>query len=116
MPRYDEETDSAFCFTCLTIVCQMKLLSANASKMDGAFVPIGFNNWKNATVSFRKHECSGCHRAAIELVVTIPAQVKVIGESLSKRHSEEKAEKQPVLLKILGNIHFFTQRQYYLIS
>ena len=61
--------------------------------MDGAFVSTGFNNWKDATVSFRKHESSECHRAATELAVTLPAQTKDIGESLSKRHSEEKSGK-----------------------
>lgn len=108
--HYDEGTDSAFCFTCSTAVRQKKILSTNSSKMDGAFVSTGFSNWKDATVSFRKHESSECHRAATELTITLPSQVKDIGESLSKMHSEEKADNRALLLKILGNIRFLARQ------
>ena len=76
--------------------------------MDGVFVSTGFNNWKEATVSFWKHKFSECHHAATELVVTLPAQTEDIGESLSNKQSEEKAEKQAVLLKLFGNVRFLT--------
>ena len=66
-------------------------MSLTASKADGAFVSCGYTNWKDATVSFRKHELTECHRAAIEAVATLPNQVDDNGESLSKQLSEDKA-------------------------
>ena len=39
----------------------------------------GYSNWKDATVSFNKHEGSNCHREAVEVIVTLPATTVHIG-------------------------------------
>ena len=78
--------------------------------MDGAFISNGFVNWKDATVSFRKHELSECHCAATEAMISLPGHVVDIGESLSKQHSEEKADNRALLLKIIGNIRFLARQ------
>ena len=58
--HYMEVTDSVLCYTCATAGQQNKFTQSAASKLDGAFVTTGFVNWKDATVSFRKHESSEC--------------------------------------------------------
>ena len=40
----------SFCFKGTTAVRQKRLLSANAGKMDGAFISTGFSDWKEATL------------------------------------------------------------------
>ena len=85
-------------------------MSLSASNVDGAFLSSGYTNWKDATVSFRKHESTECHRAATEAVVTLPSQVGDIGESLSKQLSEDKADNRALLLKILGNACFLARQ------
>jgi len=40
----------------------------------------GFCNWKDGTLSFRKHEQSTCHKEAIEVMVTLPTTARDIGE------------------------------------
>ncbi|KAH3738726.1 hypothetical protein DPMN_045367 [Dreissena polymorpha] len=60
------------------------------SKAEGAFISTGFSNWKDATVKFRKHQDSDCHKEAVERHVTLPKQTHDIGETLSAAHSEER--------------------------
>ena len=40
---------------------------------------------------FCQHEASGCHKAAVEAVVTIPVTTKDAGEMLSSTHAKERA-------------------------
>ena len=108
--HYVTETDSLLCYTCATAVQQRKLSSSTTCRMDEAFVSRGFSNWKNPTVSFKKHECSDCHLNATEVMIKFPAQVGDIGEQLSTRYKEEKAENRDILLKILGNTRFLARQ------
>ena len=108
--HYVTETDSVLCYTCATAVQQSKLSSSATCRMDEAFVSRGFSNWKNPTISFKKHECSDCHRNATEVMIKFPAQVGDIGEQLSTRYKEEKAENRDKLLKILGNTRFLARQ------
>ena len=66
---------------------QKKLI---APKADGAFINNGFQNWKNATVAFRNHECSGTHKDAVHQMVTIPSTNQDIGVCLSSDGRREK--------------------------
>ena len=50
----------------------------------------GYTNWKNATAMFKKHEVSGCHREAIDVVITLSHTTRNIGEQLSLQHAKEK--------------------------
>ena len=38
--------------------------------LEPAFITQGFNNWKDATVLFRKHEECGCHKDITQVVIT----------------------------------------------
>ena len=57
-------------------------------------------------MSFKKHEQSSCHREAVEVMVTLPATTRDIGETLSQQHAKEKEGNRKILLKILFNIRF----------
>ena len=67
-------------------------------------------NWKNATALFQKHEQSACHREAVDVVLTLPATTKDIGEQLSQQHAKEKESNQKMLLKILSSIKYLARQ------
>lgn len=50
---------------------------ANMCK-EKAFISDGFKNWKKATLKFREHDNSDCHREAVERVKSLP--------QITKRH------------------------------
>ena len=53
----------------------------------------GFSNWKDAKVSFAKHEQTKCHKEAVYTVVTVPSSYEDCAEMLSSQHAKEKADK-----------------------
>ena len=44
----------------------------------------GFSNWKDAIMSFKKHELSDCHRESVEMIISLPKTTKNICEQLSQ--------------------------------
>ena len=62
--HYDETNDLAFCHVCLVAYKDGKLKS---NTIDKAFMDNGYSNWKDASVSFRKHESSNCHRDSVQI-------------------------------------------------
>ena len=52
------------------------------------------------------HEQCATHNRAVEVVLTLPATTKDIGELLSSAHASEKATNRWCLLKILSNLRF----------
>ena len=60
---------------------------------DEAFTSRGFSNWKDAKVSFTKHEQTKCHKEAVYTVVTVPSSYEDCAEMLSSQHAKEKADK-----------------------
>ena len=50
----------------------------------------GFFNWKDAIVAFRQHEKSACHKEAVEMLLTLPANMQNIGEMLSSTLAKEQ--------------------------
>ena len=105
----EEENDIVFCHTCVLALKQQKM-RLTAGNIDGAFASRGFSNWKDATISFRKHDCSNCHKEAIEKMITLPAATRDVGEMLSSQHSAEKAQNRTCLLKILSNLRFLARQ------
>ena len=101
--HYDEESDTAFCHTCIKAFKEKKLFS---NSCDPSFIRKGFHNWKDATLKFRAHESSNTHKEAILKVVTLPKTTRNVGEALSSSLRHEKLERRKVLLKILSNIRF----------
>ena len=70
----------------------------------------GFCNWKNATTLFQKHQQSACHHAAVEVVITLPATTKDVGELLVQQHAKEKECNRKMLLKILASIRYLARQ------
>lgn len=101
--HYDEANDLAFCHVCMIAHRDGKLNSAN---LDKAFILNGFYNWKDASVSFKKHDSSKCHRDSVDKVITLPKSTKDIGETLSSKHAEEKSDNRDCLRKILSSLRF----------
>lgn len=63
----------------------------------------GFSNWKDGTISFKKHERSACHCEAVDVVVTIPSTTQDVGMQLSARQKEKKRQ---ALYQIIISIKF----------
>lgn len=80
--------------------------------MPGVFVQVskGFCNWKNATAQFQKHLQSSCHREAVEVVITLPATTKDIGEQLVQQHAKDKERNRKMLLKIMSSIRYLARQ------
>lgn len=70
----------------------------------------GFNYWKNATISFRQHERSICHKTAIESLYTLPATCSNVGEMLCKNLAIEKANNRHCLKKIVTSLKFLARQ------
>ena len=92
---------------CVQVLKQQKMTAGNS---DAAFVSKGFSNWKDATMSFLKHESSRCHKQAVEKMITLPATTRDIGEMLSSIHSSEKEANHKCLLNILSNLRFLARQ------
>ena len=65
---YSEVNDNVTCFICKK---QLQKLDQEKNKED-AFLRTGFRNWKKALTSFRDHQQSKCHLAALIFEVTVP--------------------------------------------
>lgn len=70
----------------------------------------GFSNWKDATVAFRQHEESACHKEAVEKMLTLPATTPNVGEMLSSTLAKEKAANRHCLLKVLSSLRFLARQ------
>ena len=85
-------------------------LSGSARK-DAAFLTKGFTNWKDATMSFTRHEVSDCHKETFEAMITLPKTTSDVAEMLSKSHSAEKKDSRQLFMKILLNIAFLARQR-----
>ena len=70
----------------------------------------GFNNWKNATSLFQKHQQSDCHKEAVDVVITLPATTKDVGELLVKQLSNGSEYNRTMLLKIVSSIRYLARQ------
>lgn len=59
---------------------------------------------------FKKHEISGCHCEAVDVVITLPRTTRDIGEQLSLQHAKEKESNREVFLKILRSIRYLARQ------
>lgn len=78
--------------------------------IDPSFISRGFSNWKDATVKLKAHECSNCHKEAVQKILTLPKTTQDVGETLSSIHKQEKQQRRQVLLKILSNVRFLARQ------
>lgn len=76
-------------------------------KADTAFSSKGFNNWKNALVSFDRHQCSKSHHHA----VTVNAQeARPIDAQLSSVWAKKQKEARHCLEKIVGSVQYLARQ------
>ena len=76
------------------------------STADTAFITRDYQNWKDATISFRNHESSACHKQAVTVMITIPATHGYIGECLSSILAVEKRVNRECFMKLISSIRF----------
>ena len=105
--HWDQASESAYCHICISAFKQRKLRSASA---DQAFISKGFQNWKNATSSFREHEQSSCHKEAVEMVITLPATHKDISECISSAAGEQRKENRSCFMKDMSSLKFLARQ------
>ena len=105
--HYEEDMYKAFCYNCIQAYKEDKL---RASNLELAFISKGFNNWKDASVKFKEHESSNCHKDSMIVTVDLPSSVKDIAETLQRELTKQKSENRQMLLKILSNIRFLARQ------
>ncbi|KAI6654469.1 hypothetical protein LOD99_865 [Oopsacas minuta] len=77
-----------------------------AKKADTSFTQKGFSYWKGATIAFKEHASSDCHKEAVEVSIIIPRSCSDVGEMLSSSHSHQKKDNRECLLKIISKLKF----------
>ena len=80
------------------------------SRGDLAFTVKGFSNWKDGTIGIKKHEGSGSHKEALQVMIVIPSTCHDVGDVLVKQHKQEKKDNRQCLLKILSNVQFLARQ------
>ena len=70
-----------------------------------AFLSTRFRNWKKALDSFKEHQKSKCHIAALTFEITIP-QCGNIQEMTSEKIKSNLQENRKCLMKIIETIQF----------
>ena len=106
--HYEEDTlIKPFCYNCIQAYKEDKLRTTN---LELAFISKGFNNWKDASVKFKKHELSNCHKDFVVVTVALPSSVKDINETLQSELTKQKMENRQMLLKIVSNICFLARQ------
>ena len=88
--HYVEDSDAAFCFTCVKAYSENKLFSV--SSLQSTYISNGHTNWKDATTKFAAHEGSNCHKEAVLKMITLPATTHDIAESLSAQVAVERLD------------------------
>ena len=63
--HYDEISDSAFCYICISQNNKGNLTSARNKEQ--SFISTGYSNWKKALERFKEHQTSECHKVALTL-------------------------------------------------
>ena len=79
-------------------------------RADPSFVKRGFSYWKDATIAFKKHESSDCHKEAVHVSFVLPQAYPDIGEMLSSEHAQQKKQNRYCLLKIVSNFKFLARQ------
>ena len=104
---YDVEKDVVFCHLC---VKSMQAKKMTAKRADPSFTQRGFAYWKDATIAFKKHASSDCHKEAVEVSIVLPRSCPDVGEMLSSQHSQQKKVNRECLLKIIANLKFLARQ------
>ena len=97
---------------CFVSVCVSALKSKKMGKSRGdlAFTVKGFSNWKDGTIGINKHEVSGSHNGALQVMVVTPSTCRDVRDMLVKQHKQEKKNNRQCLLKIISNVQFLARQ------
>ena len=68
-----------FCSVCVSALKSKKMVKSTG---DLAFTVKGFSNWKDGTIGIKKHEVSGSHKGALQVMVVIPSTCRDVGDML----------------------------------
>ena len=103
--------DKAFCYNCIQAFCYnciqaYKEDKLRASNLELAFISKGFNNWKDASVKFKEHESSNCHKDSMIVTVDLPSSVKDIAETLQRELTKQKSENRQRLPTMVTRQYF----------
>ena len=101
---YDVAKDAVFCFPCKKAY-QKKLLLLK--HINHAFVSRGFNDWKEGTRAFQKHEKSQLHIESVDKVFNVKGD---IGEVLSVQHQMEKEANQRCLRYVVLCLRYLARQ------
>ena len=104
---YDVQNDVVFCHLCMKSLQGKKM---TAKRADPSFVKRGFSYWKDATIAFKKHESSDCHKEALHVSIVLPEACPDVGEMLSSQHAQQKKQNRDCLLKIVSNLKFLARQ------
>jgi hypothetical protein len=107
--HYSTGDDAVFCHVCV-VALKSKKMDWSLRKGEPAFVSKGLCNWRDATVLFKNHESSLCHKEAMQLVVTLPATCPDVGEMLSREMADQTRDNRECLLKVLSNLWFLARQ------
>ena len=91
------QNDVVFCHLCIKSLQGKK-------RAYPSFVKRGFSYWKDATIAFKKHESSDCHKEAVHVSIVLPEACPDVGEMLSSQHAQQKKQNRDCLLKIVSNL------------
>ena len=104
---YCESKDVLFCYVCVSALKSKKM---DKSRGDLAFIVKGFYNFKDGTIGIKKHEVSGSHKGAFQVMVVTPSTCRDVGDNLVKQHKQEKKDNRLCLLKIISNVKFLARQ------
>ena len=105
--HWDTATKKVFCHIC---VRAWKLKMISTRNVEPAFISTGFQNWKEAKRVMAKHAESGCHKEAVERLISIPQSSGDVGEALDSQLAVERRNSRECLLHILRCIKFLARQ------
>ena len=86
-------------------VCKKHSKKLKVEKTKDAFLSTGFSNWRKALDSFKDHEKSKFHVAALSLELVVP-KCGNVREMTNENLKIKMAENRKCLLKIIETIQF----------
>ena len=75
----------------VTFICKKPLQKLDQEKnKEDAFLRTGFRNWKKVLTSFRDHQQSKCHLAALTFEITVPQCVNLSAVAFAESKDKRK--------------------------
>ena len=118
--HYDEQTDKAFCFTCVKAL-QHNAVATLPNNAD-SFIKNGYSNWKKALginqsntkqkqTGFPAHASSHMHKEAVMryVIAPLPATGDVI-DMMSTSYVAERQHNRKMLLNVLRSIRYLVRQ------